>query len=165
METYTKHYDLTITWPMWTAERTKDLTPRCLQQVTMPLPHLTYKTDLLKAFKEFGVFKARVTHLLECSCNKPFSAPNSSVSVSFGLTVHWVHRLGFGDNPNLLEDKLIVSQGNSRFGKQTPRWRLACREQYLGKKKEAEMSWDVLNIIRNQSHVVLWSSGDLSESL
>ena len=38
--------------------RTKDLTPRSLQQLTTPLPHLSYKRALLKAFGEFRVFKA-----------------------------------------------------------------------------------------------------------
>ena len=36
--------------------RTKDLIPRSLQQLTTPLPHLSYKRSLLTAFREFGVF-------------------------------------------------------------------------------------------------------------
>ena len=35
--------------------RTKDLTPRSLLQLTIPLPHLSCKRALLKAFREFGV--------------------------------------------------------------------------------------------------------------
>ena len=46
----------------------------------MPLPHLTYKTDLLKAFKEFGGLGAEGIHLLVWFCNKFLSAPNSNLS-------------------------------------------------------------------------------------
>ena len=44
--------DLTVT------SRTKDLTPRSLQRLTTPLPYLSYKRALLKAFGELGDFNA-----------------------------------------------------------------------------------------------------------
>ena len=43
-----EHGDLT--------SRTKDLTPRSLQQLTTPLSYLSYKRALLKTFGEFGFF-------------------------------------------------------------------------------------------------------------
>ena len=54
----------------------------------MPLPHLSYKRALPKAFRKFRVFKARVIRFLGWPCNKPFSAPNSNVVVLFGFTVY-----------------------------------------------------------------------------
>ena len=51
--------------------------------------------------------------LLAWPCNKPFSAPSSDVSVLLGLAVRQAHRLAFGNNPSLLEDKLTVSQSRS----------------------------------------------------
>ena len=44
-----------FTWP-WCDSRIKDLTPRSLQQLTTPLPYLSWKRALLKALGEFGVF-------------------------------------------------------------------------------------------------------------
>ena len=41
--------------------RTKDLTPRSLQQLATPLPHLSYERALFKAFWEFGVFLRQET--------------------------------------------------------------------------------------------------------
>ena len=60
----------------------------------IPLPHLFYKRVLLKAFGEFGVFKAWATSLPVWPCNKPFSVPDSEVLV-FGLTVRRAHGLAF----------------------------------------------------------------------
>ena len=74
-----------LTWPTWTTARTKDTTPRSLQQLTTPLPQLAFKRALLTAFGKFRLFKAGATRLLTRPCNKPFSAPNCNVSVLFGL--------------------------------------------------------------------------------
>ena len=56
---------------------TQGLTPRSLQQLTTPLPPLSYKRAFLKTFGDFGVFKALATHLLARTCTKPFSVPHS----------------------------------------------------------------------------------------
>ena len=45
---------------------------------------------------DFWIFKAwATTHFLARPCNKPFSAPDSSLLVLFGLTVCWAHGLSF----------------------------------------------------------------------
>ena len=75
--------------------RTKDLTPRSLQQLITPLPHLSHKRALLKAFGGFGGFKTWATHLLAWPCKKPFSVPNSNVLVLLALTVRQTHGLAF----------------------------------------------------------------------
>ena len=46
-----------------------------------PLPRLPFQSAVLKRFGELRLFTAWATHLLPWSCNKPFSAPNSDVSV------------------------------------------------------------------------------------
>ena len=80
-----------VTWPTWTAARTKGPSPRALQELTTPLSHLSYKRALLNAFPEFKVFKAWANSLRAWPCNKAVSAPDSSVSILFGLTVHQAH--------------------------------------------------------------------------
>ena len=77
---------------LWPATRTQDLTPRSLQQLTTPLPHLSDERLELKAFREFGVFWAWTTHPLAGPRTKPFSAPNSDLWVLFDPAVHWAHR-------------------------------------------------------------------------
>ena len=51
-----------------------------------PLPYLAFKNALLKPFSGLGFWGAWATCLLAWSYNKPFSAPNSDISVLFGLT-------------------------------------------------------------------------------
>ena len=58
------------------------------------LPHLPFKNALLKPLQGVqGFFRALAACLLARPCHKPFSAPNSDVSVFFGLTVHRDHEL------------------------------------------------------------------------
>ena len=42
-----EHHALTVTWSTWTAVRTRHSTPRSLQQLTTPLPHLPFQRALL----------------------------------------------------------------------------------------------------------------------
>ena len=79
-------------WPMRTAATTKDSNTKNLQQPTSPFPHLAFKSALLKHFEEFGVWGAPATCLLAWACNKSSSAPNSIVSVLFGLSVYQTHK-------------------------------------------------------------------------
>ena len=48
------------------------------------LPHFSYKRALLKAFGEFGVYKAEPS--LVGPCSKPFSVSDSNVFILFGLS-------------------------------------------------------------------------------
>ena len=52
-----------------------------LQQLPVPLPHLSYKRALLKAFREFGVFKGLSHPLLCMAPNKPLFVPHSHILV------------------------------------------------------------------------------------
>ena len=61
-----------------------------------PLPHLALTKALLQSFGVVWVFGHELL-ILASPCNKPFSAPNSDVSVSFGLTVRQAHELAFGN--------------------------------------------------------------------
>ena len=63
--------------------RTKDLTPRLLQQLTVPLPHFSQKRGLLIDFRELGEFQTLATHLLAGPCNNPLPATSD-------LTNLWV---------------------------------------------------------------------------
>ena len=51
-----------VTWPAWTAVRAKDPTPRNMQQITVPLPHLSLKgkgvLDMSWATDKQGVLPA-----------------------------------------------------------------------------------------------------------
>ena len=67
-----------------------------LQLPPCPLLHLAFKNALLRAFEGFRVWGAWATNLFAQSYNKLFSAPNSNVSVLFGLTMCWIHKPAFG---------------------------------------------------------------------
>ena len=45
------------------------------------VPHLAFKSTLLKPLEEFRVWGSGANHPLTWSCNKHFSAPNSNISV------------------------------------------------------------------------------------
>ena len=62
-----EHCDLTLGWPTWTAARTKEPTPRSLQQLTTPFPHLASKSALLKALESSGFLR----HELSVSLHGP----------------------------------------------------------------------------------------------
>ena len=70
---------------------------RNLQQLTRALPHLAFRRAFLKAFREFGAFWAQATSLHAQPFNKSFSAPNSNISILFGLTVGLPHGLEFSN--------------------------------------------------------------------
>ena len=61
--TFVKRFTETSLLDYERTSRTKDLVPKSLQLTTL-LPHLSWQRALLKAFGEFGVFKARATSLL-----------------------------------------------------------------------------------------------------
>ena len=61
--TFVKRFTETSLLDYERTSRTKDLVPKSLQLTTL-LPHLSWQRALLKAFGEFGVFKARATCLL-----------------------------------------------------------------------------------------------------
>lgn len=58
-----------------------------------PLLHLAFKNVLLQLFEEFRVWGVGGMTLLAWPYNKPFSVPNFTTSVLFGLTVHWAQEL------------------------------------------------------------------------
>ena len=64
----------------------------------MTLPHLAFKSALLKPFEEFGTFWARDTHLLAWIYDEPFSAPNSDISVCLASLCIGAHKLMFGNS-------------------------------------------------------------------
>ena len=73
-------------------------TPRSLQELTMPLSHLVFQYALLKLFggvQGLGGDKLLSHYPLVWPCNKPFSAPNSSL---FGLTVHQAQGLALDNS-------------------------------------------------------------------
>lgn len=55
----------------------------------------------MKAFNNFGVVKARATHLLAWPYNKPFCDPNSNIVALFGLPVHWARSPALFGNINM----------------------------------------------------------------
>ena len=63
-----------------------------------PLRYLAFKNTFLKSFGDFGVLEAWAIHFLAWPYNKPCSAPNSDISLLFGLTVHQAHELAFSYN-------------------------------------------------------------------
>ena len=82
-----------MTWPPWTATRTKDSDTRGLQQLTTPLSHLGFKNALLKPFGELRVFLER-SYPSSCMA-LPLTFLCSKLQL-FGLcrlTVCWVHEL------------------------------------------------------------------------
>ena len=69
----------------------------------MPLPHLSKKKALLKAFWKVGLFKRWATYLLAGPFNKPFSAPNSHFGIIWpccamgtGTRISKTYQLFFG---------------------------------------------------------------------
>ena len=98
---------LTVTWPerehhvltYMDSFQNKGSTPRSSQQLNTPLPHLAFKGALLKAFREFVLFKAWATVSLH--------GPAISLSLlqtqmfPYGLASQtmcaWAHRLVSGN--------------------------------------------------------------------
>ena len=72
------------------------LPPTNQKKVTHPAtltPNFAYKNFSSQTIQEFGVFEHEPPVLLACPCNKPFSAPNSAVSVY--LTSLFVRHMNF----------------------------------------------------------------------
>ena len=54
-----------------------------------PQPNFAYKNSSPKTIREFGSFKHELSILLSWPCNKPFSIPNSNISVCLASVCIW----------------------------------------------------------------------------
>ena len=92
-----KHCDTTL---LPHHKPTKELCKIYLIMYLATFPSLTWllKMLCLKPFRELGIFKAWVAHLLAWPCNKPSSAPNSKILVVW---------------PHCMSGKLVLTLGYS----------------------------------------------------